>query len=88
MLPVGGGELPVRVGAGPGGFVVRDHRAGMGAVNRRFDLTGRHQLVGPDIAVVFRLHRPCSDPVETALGQPLTADRRQAGERVSLSDVK
>ena len=68
--------------AGAGIFILRDHLAGLAAIDRQFRRAAGHQLAVADIAVVFRLHRAWGDPIEATPSDPLRADRRQTGFQV------
>jgi hypothetical protein len=68
--------------AGAGELVLGDEFSGFAAVDRVVRGAFGDQAVAGDAAVVLRLHRAGGDAVEAALGQPLGADRGQAGFQV------
>ena len=65
-------------------FVLRHQLAGLSAVDGDIGRASGDGLGGADVAVIFRFHRARRDPVETALGDPIGADRRQAGLQVDI----
>ena len=68
--------------AGAGEFKLRDELTGLAAIDRMLGRAGGHQLVAGDAAIVLGLHRAGGDALEAALGDPVAAQRRQAGFQV------